>query len=238
MTTIVTLGGGGFSMSDDGRTLSPIDEYLLELTGKRHPRVCFVGTASGDSDDYRARFLHAFAGRAECSALTLFGKPEYVHPAILREQDLIYVGGGSTVNLLAIWRLHQVPEHLAAAAHSGAILAGISAGMNCWFEASSTDSFGAPAPLHDGLGWLPGTACPHYLGEPHRRDTLHRWVAAGELPDAWAVDDGVAICWRDGSVSEVVTESPGRTAYRVSREDDAAHEAALQARELRNGLFG
>jgi peptidase E len=228
--TIVTLGGGGFSTSDDGASL--IDDHLLALTGKRSPRVCFIGTASGDSLEYRQRFNDAFRGRATTTTLPLFGNPEYLDPAIVRDQDLIYVGGGSTLNLLALWRLHGLPARLEAAAANGAILAGVSAGMNCWFEASSTDSFGPLAPLSDGLGWLSGAACPHYLGEPGRRESLHAWVASGELPDAWAADDGVAIVWQDGVVQDVVSEIPGKYAARVQRVGDEARETCLEARYL------
>lgn len=228
--TIVTLGGGGFSMSPDGTSL--IDDHLLEMTGKTQPRVCFLGTASGDSIDYRNRFTQTFSDRAKTTTLPLFGNPEYLDPAILQDQDLIYVGGGSTANLLALWRLHGVDHHLAEASRRGTILAGISAGMNCWFHASSTDSFGDLAPLRDGLGWLPGGACPHYLAEPGRRDLLHQWVAAGDMPDTWAADDNVAIIWNNQTITDIITEVPGKHAAHVHRINDLAEEAIHPARYL------
>ncbi|MEK8226044.1 peptidase E [Oerskovia sp. M15] len=179
--TVLALGGGGFSMSDDGT--SAIDDFLLELTGKDRPSVCFVPTASGDADGYSQRFEAAFSGRAETSVLSLFCHQPwgYAEPKMLLEQDVIYVGGGSTANLLAVWRLHGLPEILTEAAANGVILAGISAGMNCWFDGSSTDSFGPLAPLTDGLGFVRASACPHYLGEPGRRETFQGWVADGSL---------------------------------------------------------
>ena len=221
MTTIVTLGGGGFSMSDDGS--SRLDDHLLELTGKERPRVCFVGTASGDGASYRDRFFDAFAGRAEASAMVLFGQATHAFtpPEVLLEQDLIYVGGGSTANLLALWRLHGVPAMLAEAAANGAVLAGISAGMNCWFEASSTDSFGPLAPLRDGLGWLPGSACPHYFGEEGRAERFRGWIADGSLPSGYAADDGVALVWRDGVLADVISERPDGQAFRVTADGEA-----------------
>lgn len=160
-STIVALGGGGFSMSESGT--SAIDDYLLELattvrdkrsTEAHHrrggrgasvlPRVCFVPTASGDNPDYIHRFEAAFDGRAETHVLSLFGQSPwgYQDPKMLQDMDLIYVGGGSTANLLTLWRDHGVDDIMALAASRGTILAGISAGANCWFEASSTDSFG------------------------------------------------------------------------------------------------
>lgn len=228
----MTLGGGGFSMAEDGA--SALDDLLLGLTGKRRPRVCFVGTASGDSAAYRERFFDAFRSRAEASALVLFGQTThaYTPPETLLEQDLVYVGGGSTANLLALWRLHGVPALLGRAAASGTILAGISAGMNCWYEAASTDSFGPLAPLRDGLGWLPGSACPHYFGEEGRAERFRGWIAGGDLPPGHAADDGVALLWRNGELVEAVSERPGGQAFRVTRDGRAAVESPLEVRYL------
>lgn len=223
----MTLGGGGFSMSDDGS--SRIDDHLLDLTGRERPRVCFVGTASGDSATYRERFLDAFGDRAETSALVLFGQAthDFTAPELLLEQDLVYVGGGSTANLLALWRLHGVDRVLDQAAANGTVLAGISAGMNCWFEGSSTDSFGPLAPLPDGLGWLPGSACPHYFGEEGRAQRFRDWVAEGTLPPGYGVDDGVALVWRDGSLVEAITERPGGQAFRVTADGETPLDVRL-----------
>lgn len=231
--TILTLGGGGFSMSDDGT--SAIDDFLLELTGAASPRVCFIPTASGDADSYSERFEAAFDGRARTSVLTLFGHSPwgYQDPQMLLEQDVIYVGGGSTANLLSIWRLHGLPDILRQAATNGTILAGISAGMNCWFEQSSTDSFGPLAPLTDGLGFLSGSACPHYLGEVGRREKYLRWVREGVLGDGYAVDDYTALLFRDGDLAEAVRERADHdVAYRVERHGDTAIETPIQARRI------
>lgn len=219
-------------MSEDGR--SALDDHLLELTGRKKPRVCFVPTASGDGVDYSNRFEAAFEGRADTSVLSLFGNRHtgYADPQLLLDQDLIYVGGGSTANLLAIWRLHGLPDLLREAAANGTVLAGISAGMNCWFEASSTDSFGPLAPLHDGLGFIPGSACPHYLGEPGRREKYLRWVGDGTLPGGYAADDFTALMWRDGELVEAVSERPERAVFRVERVGDAGLEHEIAVRSL------
>ena len=229
--TILTLGGGGFSMSPDG---SAIDDLLLSLTGKERPSVCFVPTASGDSIEYAERFLKAFDGRAETSVLSLFGNPsfDYTPPEHVLGQDVVYVGGGSTANLLALWRLHGLDERLREAAASGTVLAGISAGMNCWYEGSSTDSFGPLRALADGLGFLPGSACPHYFGESERRAAYHRMVGSGELPGGYAADDGVALLWRDGVLAEAVSERKDGQAFRVERVDGRVVETPLEVRYL------
>lgn len=230
--TILTLGGGGFSMSDDGSSL--IDDLLLDLAAKDRPRICFVPTASGDTDEYIERFQNAFSGRAETSVLSLFGRDPwgYTNPRMLLDQDIVYVGGGSTANLLAVWKVHALTDVLAEAAAHGVVLAGISAGMNCWFEASSTDSFGSLNALNDGLGFLPGSSCPHYFGEEGRQQKYRNFVASGALPGGHAADDHVALLWRHGELIEAVSEDDGRQAFRVMRDGDAAVETPLSVRYL------
>ncbi|MBU4214018.1 MAG: peptidase E [Actinobacteria bacterium] len=232
MGTIVTLGGGGFSMSDDGS--SAIDDFILDLTAQSRPRVCFVPTASGDADGYCRRFEAAFSDRADTSVLSLFCHDPwgYSDPSLLLDQDVIYVGGGSTANLLAVWRLHGLPDVLERAAANGTVLAGISAGMNCWFEGSSTDSYGTLAPLADGLGLIPGSSCPHYLGEPGRRQAYEQWVSTGALSEGYGVDDYAAILWRDGELVEAVAEQRARPVFWVERTANGAAEHEIPVRVL------
>lgn len=219
-------------MSEGGTSL--LDDFLLDLVQKDRPHVCFVPTASGDVDGYSEQFVEAFGHRAEASVLSLFSHDPwgYTDPTMLLDQDIIYVGGGSTANLLAVWRIHGLPEVLARAAADGVVLAGISAGMNCWFEGSSTDSFGSLDALDDGLGFLRGSACPHYFGEEGRQQKYLDFVGSGALPDGHAADDHVALLWRDGELVEAVSEEPGRQTFRVTRDGDGAVETPLQVRYL------
>lgn len=238
--TILTMGGGGFSMAQDPRDPAPLDDFLLSLVPAPRgagglPRVCFVGTASGDAATYAEAFRTAFEGRAETSTLALFDYssiPGGDLRAHVLAQDVVYVGGGSTANLLAVWRLHGLDTLLGEAAAAGTVLAGISAGMNCWYDASVTDSYGPLAGLPDGMGLLPGSACPHYDGEAERRPTYLDLVATGRLPDGYAADDGCALLWRDGALVEAVAERPGARAFRVRRQGDAALEEQLVVRLL------
>lgn len=208
---IVVLGGGGFSMEPRNPLL---DDYILRLAQKRRPRVCFVPTASGDSLRYINRFQRAFASRAEPSHLALFRRNVTDLKAFLLAQDIIYVGGGNVANLLAVWRLHGVDQALRLAWQRGVILGGVSAGMNCWFEGCVTDSFGPLAPLSDGLGLLPGSACPHYDGEKERRPAYHRFIAAG-IPAGVAADDGAAIHFVGRKIFRCVSSRPSAQVYRV-----------------------
>jgi peptidase E len=227
---IVALGGGGFSMEPENPVL---DDHVLALAGVPRPRVLFVPTASGDSAEYIGRFRDAFpAERAEASVLTFFERTVEDLRALVLAQHVVYVGGGSTANLLAVWRLHGLDTVLFEAYAAGVVLAGISAGMNCWFAASVTDSFGPRlAGLPDGLGLLPFSACPHYDGEEQRRPTYRRLVAEG-FPDGYAADDGAALVFTDGALTEVVASRAGAGGYRVERVEGAVRETLLPARLL------
>ena len=208
---------------------------MLGLARRERPRVCFVPTASGDADGYVARFYRAFVEH-DCypSDLALFNRDVGDLRRFVLEQDVIYVGGGNTASLLAVWRAHGLDAILRDALDGGTVLCGVSAGMNCWFEASVTDSFGpALAPLHDGLGFVAGSACPHYDGEEQRRPIYHRLVAAG-FPAGYAADDGVALHFAGAEeLVEVVASREGARGYRVERRDDgAAVEQPLPTRYL------
>ena len=152
-------------------------------------------------------------------------------PAFVAEQDVFFVGGGNTLHLLALWRAHGLDRLLCEAWSAGAILSGISAGMNCWFRACLTDSFGGLAPLQDGLGLLEGSACPHYDGEKGRRPALHQAIANG-LPAAYAADDGVALHFVGSDLAEAVSSRPQARAYRVEMRDGEVVEEPLPTRFL------
>jgi peptidase E len=218
------MGGGGFMAEQE----STLDELLLSLSSARRPRICFVPTPSGDSDRVIAAFFEAFARRdCEPSCLRLFGAPE--RPVEhLAEQDLIYVSGGNTANALSLWRLHGIDRALHDAWNRGAVLGGVSAGANCWFEACVTDSFGLElAPLDDGLGLLAGSFCPHYDGEERRRP-VYRKLVDGGFTAGYAADDGAALHFVGTELREVVTSRPGARAYRI----EPGSETPLDARVL------
>lgn len=228
------MGGGGFSMEPDNPLL---DDHVLDLgravRGRERPNVCFLPTASGDAPGYIASFYAAFARRAEASHLPLFIRTEADIEGFLLEQDVLYVGGGNTENMLAVWRVHGVDRVLRRAWESGIVLTGLSAGSLCWFETGTTDSFGELTALSTGLGFLPGSHSPHYDGEPTRRPTYHRMVAEGVLPAGYAAEDGAALVFKGTELSEVVTSRPTARGYRVERgaAGDAV-ETELPARYL------
>ncbi len=229
---IVAIGGGGFSDDPDNHLL---DDFVLGLTVRDRPRVCFVPTASGDSDVYVARFLDAFAGRAEPAWLPLFNRRDEDLRGLILAQDVVYVGGGNTANLLAVWRTHGLDEILREAWQAGVVLAGISAGAICWFSHGVTDSFGAGlAPLDNGLGFLGGSFCPHFDVEPLRRPRYRELVAAG-LPGGWACDNDAALLFEGRELREAVTARPDAAAYRVEPVEGRVREVTLPTRFLGAG---
>ncbi|MEU2712881.1 peptidase E [Streptomyces sp. NPDC007205] len=232
----LALLGGGFSTDDDGL----LDDWVLGHTRAARPKVCFIPTASGDAPAYIGRFLTAFRPRScEPGVLPLFRRE--LDDDALREfllaQDVLYVGGGNTANLLAVWRAHGVDRLLREAYDHGTLLCGISAGANCWAEGSHTDSFGPLTFLPDGLGLLPGSVCPHYDSEPGRRSSYRAAVATGAPPAGWAVGDGVGVLFTDGALTEAVTRTPRARLFRVEPDGDGrAEEHALPCRLLGEAL--
>jgi len=225
---IVAMGGGSFSVEANG---SRLDAYVLELSGKPRPKICFLPTASGDAAVYITKFHEAFGERAEAIHVCLFGRPRTDIAAVLTSQDIVYVGGGNTANMLAVWRVHGVDRMLREAWERGVILTGVSAGMICWFEAGVTDSFGPLAALRDGLGLLSGSACPHYDGETDRRPTYQRLVRAG-FPAGYAADDGAALHFVGTALEACIAARPTARVYRVGAEGETVVETPLPVRLL------
>jgi peptidase E len=233
---IVALGGGGFLMEPDNPLL---DDFILSLSRRKPARVCFIPTASGDSANAITRFYRAFSKRCVPTDLTLFdilGLPR--QPTLTRDlarfdaaQDVFYVGGGNTANLLAVWRAHGLDRLLHRAWLSGAVLSGISAGMLCWFQGGITDSFGGFRALRDGLGLLRGTACPHYDGESQRQAAFRRLIACG-APAGYAADDGVALHFFGRRLKQAVSSRPKALAYRVRRRNGEVEQVPLEVRYL------
>ncbi len=224
---IVAMGGGGFGSGNP-----MLDRYALSLVDAERPKVCFIPTASGDDAGYTLEFYKAYSSYGcDPHVLNLFNREVADIRSFLLDMDMVYVGGGSTANLLTVWRLHGVDESLREAWQEGVVLAGLSAGANCWFEASTTDSFlvGKAELLSDGLGFLPGSYCPHYTSEPERRPNYLSLVASGQLPDGYACEDGAAVHFVGSALHAAVSVDGDAAAYRVAREGDQAVETALPA---------
>ncbi len=234
---IIAIGGGGFSMEPKNPLL---DRYILDLAQSHAPKVLFLPTASGDSDRYIVRFYTAFL-KFSCvpSHLSLFSSPLSDLRSLIFAQDIIYVGGGSTKNLIALWREWGLDQILREAWEQGIILCGLSAGSLCWFESGVSDYLnnGEMAVL-PCLGFLSGSHCPHYDGETTRRSAYHHFVARSQLPDGYAADDGVGLHFINDRLSETVSSRPTARAYRVEKIGDSVNETALQPRYLGGSFKG
>jgi dipeptidase E len=205
----------------------PLWKYVFGLCGRDRPRLLFVPTASADDPRFVVDAYERFRLHADVSHLTFFPwPPEDLRARTLR-QDVIVVSGGNTANLLAIWRVHGFDRILREAWESGIVLCGGSAGAICWFEASVTDSFGPQLEgMRDGLGFLSGSACPHYDGEELRRPRYSELVRDG-FPPGIAIDDFAAVRFEGTELTEVLTTRKGARAYRVSRDGEELLEARL-----------
>jgi dipeptidase E len=224
--TILAMGGGGFTAGPDDPAL---DELVLELTATPRPRVCLLPTAGGDSEQQIRRFYETYGDRlCEPSHVSLFRLGR--HPVPVREhllsQDAIYVGGGSMVNLLAIWKAQELDGILREAWQHGIVLAGLSAGSMCWFEYGVTTSSGRPEPA-PGLGFLPGSNSVHHDSEPARRPVYLKAIDTGAIPPGYAADDGAALLFRGTSLQAVITARPHARAYEVTKRGERALEPRM-----------
>jgi peptidase E len=208
---------GGFA------DVGPLLDYVLGLARGR--RVLYVPTAGMENADYTVWWYGVLGGRgADMSHLHFFPWPPHDVRERVLAHDVVIVPGGNTANMLAIWRLHGFDSILREAWEDGVVLAGWSAGAICWFEAGVTDSFGPQLARLDCLGFLPGSACPHYDGEPQRRPRYAELLREG-LPPGLAIDDDVGVRFDGTERAEVVTTREGATAYHVTADGEEPLEA-------------
>ncbi len=234
---------GGYVLNPEGRRrfdFGPLVHHAVELSGVsgRAPKVCLIGTAGGDQRAFAAEADEAGRGAGVAlSHLHLFPMPNVADlQAHLLEQDVVWVGGGSVANLLAVWRVHGLDDALRAAWQAGVVLGGVSAGSICWFVGGTTDSFGPDLrAVTNGLALLPYGNGVHYDSEPRRRPLVHRLVADGTLPVTHCTDDGAGLVYRGTDLVQAVAERRGAAGYLVDRDPatGAAIETRLDTRSLR-----
>jgi peptidase E len=206
---IVAIGGG--------LTPEAVINYLLNLSGKPNPKVLFINTATGDHPDSLMRAYQRFAALGcRPSHLPLFARTPLDLEELLLLQDVIWVGGGNTKTMLAVWREYGIDKNLGKAWKQGVILSGSSAGGICWFEGCCTDSYAVNYIALPALGFLKGSCCPHYDGEPGRPETYQNLIKGEELADGLAIDEGVAVHFIGNKLHEVLTAKEGTGAYTVA----------------------
>ena len=192
---IIAIGGGGFGRNPNHRK---IEKYILDLTGKERPNVVFFPTASAENQDYIIKFYKCFTKmNCEPSHVTFFQRTPRLD-SIINKADVIYVGGGNTKSMLAVWQEWKLDKLLLKAYNNGKILCGVSAGAICWFEQGITDSWASNLNVMDCLGFLPEMACPHYQEEKDRKPEVHKMLKQGKCGPGWAIDGGAAIHFKNG----------------------------------------
>jgi dipeptidase E len=227
---ILAIGGGALPAELDNLRLV---EYFLSLAQRRKPKVLYIGTATGDAEAGRLRFYAAFS-QFDCrpSHLTFFARTPRDLASLILEQDAIFVGGGNTRSMLAVWRDWGLDHCLHDAWESGVVLGGGSAGSICWFEQGVTDSLAGSLTALNCLGFLAGSNCPHFDSEPERRPSYRKMVATGKILDGLAADDGVGLHYIGTRLAHVVSSRPRAKGYRLTRSGKRVIERRLPTRYL------
>ena len=229
---IVAMGGGGWGMEPDNPLL---DFYIYNLSNKEEPKVCFIPTASGDSEEYIQRFYRHFAPQpAHLSHLSLFKPHTADLKSFILDQNIIYVGGGNTKSLIALWKEWQLDEILRQAWERGIILCGLSAGSICWFEEGLTDSIPGKYTSLKCLGFLPGSNCPHYDGETGRRSSYHHLLSQNLISEGYATDDGVGLHFVGDRLNTIVSSRPTAMAYSLKLKKGEVTETPCKPKYLRD----
>ncbi len=209
---IVAIGGGGF-----GRNFSSclIENYLLTITEKECPKICFLPTATGDDDKYIVRFYSIFT-RLNCtpSHLQFFTRTVDIHNHIMN-QDLVFVGGGNTKSMLAIWNDWGMSELLNNAYNEGIIMSGVSAGAICWFTSGITDSWDNELRILPCLDIIKGTCCPHYDEEPSRIPYVKKLLQEQKVSSCISIEGGAAMHFIDGKPYKNVSFYNNKNTYDV-----------------------
>lgn len=226
---IIAIGGGGFLAEPRNYAL---EKYMLDQTGKDRPSVLMIPTARGDDAEYVSKFHAAFGEMgARTQHLPFFHRTPDLRSLVLA-QDAIFVGGGNTKSMLAVWREWGLPDILKLAYESGILLGGQSAGAICWFDQGVTDSWADRLRPLDCMGFITGSCCPHYDGEVGRRPAYHALVQSEEIKPGYAIEDAVAAHFRNGRLERVVTKKAGARAYYVSTTSGAIREEVLEVTQL------
>lgn len=231
----IIAASSGYALKDGIPTLGPLIGYGLTLTGKETPKLCYIGTAGGDESNWTTTFYTACHDQnVVATHLQLFPKPNVkdVRDYLLK-QDMIWVGGGSVANLLAVWRTHGLDEIMREAWEKGIVLAGVSAGSICWHLGGVTDSFGVNLQaVTNGLGFLPYAKGVHYDSEAIRRPMFQKLIADGIFKEGYATDDGVALHYIDTSFHKAIADTPDKYAYHVIRKAGKVVETRLNTELL------
>ena len=226
---IIAIGGGGF-----GRNPSEgiVEKYIINQSEEARPKICFIPTATGDNEAYKVNFYSTFS-KLNCSPSHLdFFKRTPNLKELCCSQDIIFIGGGNTKSMLAVWKDWGLEKILKQAYDAGTIMCGVSAGAICWFEYGITDSWEDELKIIDCLGFVQGSCCPHYDEEPQRKPSLNKFLSKGVLESCNAIDGGCALHMKDGVVYKSIVFAKKKNAYLVSTKDEEIIESPYSREEI------
>ena len=223
---IIAIGGGGFGRNPKNLD---IESYIIDNARVSRPKICFIPTATGEDKSYIVNFYKAFS-KLHCipSHLEFFARTPDLRNLIL-DQDIVFVGGGNTKSMLAVWNEWGLPNLLKQAYINGAVLAGVSAGAICWFNRGVTDSWANSLKIMDCLGFVDGNCCPHYDEEEERRPSVHKFLKNGKLEQCYAIEGGCAIHCVDDEIQNAVSFAPNKKAFFIT-----THNGVITEKELKN----
>ena len=226
---IIAIGGGGFGRSPGEGV---IEKYILDQSDKEKPNICFIPTATGDNEAYKVNYYSTFS-KLNCSPVHLdFFKRTPDLEELIKQQDVIFVGGGNTKSMLAVWKDWGLDLILKEAYERGVVMCGVSAGAICWFEEGVTDSWSEELKVMDCLGFVKGACCPHYDEEPQRRPSLSKFLTEGVMQSCYAVDGGCALHIENEEVYKAVVFAKDKNAYLVDLEKDTVIEKPYLRKEI------
>tara|TARA_B110000438_G_scaffold272283_1_gene290830 strand:+ start:7934 stop:8629 length:696 start_codon:yes stop_codon:yes gene_type:complete len=229
MRQIIAIGGGGF-----GRTIKStlIESYILSQSDQKKPSICFLPTATGDSEAYIKNFYHVFS-KLNCKPSHIgFFKRTMDLKLHIEKQDIVFVGGGNTKSMLAIWREWGLDKILESAYKKGIIMCGVSAGAICWFEHGLTDSWEDELKLMPCLGFVPGNCAPHYDEEPERRPTTKKLLVEGKISSIYGVEGGAALHLINEKPIKTVQFIKEKHSYIISHNNNVFDEKKLQVESI------
>ena len=227
---IIAIGGGGFGRNPgDG----VIEQYILDQTGKEKPNICFIPTATGDNEAYKVNYYSTFS-KLDCNPIHLdFFKRTPDLEQLIPQQDAIFVGGGNTKSMLAVWKDWNIDKLLKDAYEKGVVMSGVSAGANCWFERAVVDSWEEDLRVIDCMGFVKGNCCPHYDEEPQRRPAVKKFLEDGIVDSFYTVEGNCALHIKNDDEYLSVDFGKEKNAYIVSMDDDKVKEVAFNRLSIR-----
>mgnify|MGYP001250333255 CR=1 FL=1 len=226
---VIAIGGGGF-----GRSIynTKIDQYIINQCETKNPKVCFIPTASAEDKAYTVNFYAVYSKRSCNPTHINFFQRTPKLDSIINKQDIIFVGGGNTKSMLAVWKEWKLDKLLLKAYNRGAILCGVSAGAICWFKQGITDSWASNLNVMDCLDFIPECCCPHYDGEADRRPSVHSMIESGKISSCLAVEDGAAIHYKDNKLLTSVSFYKNKKSYIVKKTESGIIEEEIGCIQL------